>query len=56
MISVSCYTPSWNRKENFASIRQFSIDESYAQARNQGAIGGKITGASGDSYLFLLFI
>jgi len=54
MISISCYTPSWNRKEDFASNQQFPIDEIYAEARNHGAIGGKITGASGGGHLILI--
>ena len=42
-----------NKKKMAASITNPLIDELYKEARNQGALGGKISGAGGGGYMFL---
>lgn len=45
---------SWMRKRSLASrVTSPEIDALYAQARDAGALGGKITGAGGGGYLLL---
>lgn len=45
---------SWQHKKNLASgVTNEFIDTAYAQAREQGVIGGKITGAGGGGFLML---
>lgn len=45
---------SWQKKKQLASgITNAFIDEAYTQARANGAIGGKITGAGGGGFLML---
>lgn len=45
---------SWQHKKQLASgVTNSFIDEAYAQARQNGAIGGKITGAGGGGFLML---
>jgi D-glycero-alpha-D-manno-heptose-7-phosphate kinase len=45
---------SWQHKKQLASgVSNSSIDEAYAQARHNGALGGKITGAGGGGFLML---
>jgi D-glycero-alpha-D-manno-heptose-7-phosphate kinase len=45
---------SWEQKKRFASgVTKPFIDESYALARQRGAIGGKLTGAGGGGFLML---
>jgi len=45
---------NWQHKKRFASgITNPLIDECYALARDNGAIGGKITGAGGGGFLML---
>ena len=44
----------WQLKKKMASkISNFAIDEIYTQARQAGALGGKITGAGGGGFLLL---
>ena len=45
----------WQAKRSLASgISSSAIDESYARARAAGALGGKIAGAGGGGFLFLI--
>ena len=45
---------NWQAKKRFApGVSNAKIDESYAQARAYGALGGKITGAGGGGFLML---
>lgn len=45
---------SWEYKKQLASgVTNTLIDEAYAQARANGALGGKITGAGGGGFLML---
>jgi D-glycero-alpha-D-manno-heptose-7-phosphate kinase len=45
---------SWEQKKRFASgVTKPFVDESYALARQRGAIGGKLTGAGGGGFLML---
>jgi D-glycero-alpha-D-manno-heptose-7-phosphate kinase len=45
---------SWQHKKRLASgVSNAFIDEAYAQARANGALGGKITGAGGGGFLLL---
>lgn len=45
---------SWQHKKQLASgISNPFIDQAYGEARHQGAVGGKITGAGGGGFLML---
>jgi D-glycero-alpha-D-manno-heptose-7-phosphate kinase len=45
---------SWQQKKQLASgVTNSFIDEAYSQARRNGALGGKITGAGGGGFLML---
>ena len=45
---------SWQHKKQLASgVSNPLIDEAYAQARSNGALGGKITGAGGGGFLMV---
>jgi D-glycero-alpha-D-manno-heptose-7-phosphate kinase len=45
---------SWQHKKQLASgVSNAFIDEAYTQARQNGAVGGKITGAGGGGFLML---
>lgn len=45
---------NWQQKKRFAEgVSNPEIDQAYAIARRQGAIGGKITGAGGGGFLML---
>lgn len=45
---------SWQHKKQLASgVTNALIDDAYAQARQNGALGGKITGAGGGGFLML---
>ena len=45
---------AWQLKRNFApGVTNAAIDEAYRIARNNGALGGKITGAGGGGFLML---
>jgi len=41
-----------NKKKMAAQISDPSIDEMYESARQQGALGGKMSGAGGGGYMF----
>ena len=45
----------WQAKRSLASgISSSAIDDSYDRARQAGALGGKIAGAGGGGFLFLI--
>jgi len=49
-----CLDEAWNHKKKMAKgITDPKIDNMYAEAKKNGAIGGKLTGAGGGGYLLL---
>jgi D-glycero-alpha-D-manno-heptose-7-phosphate kinase len=49
-----CLDEAWNYKKKMADgITHSKVDEMYSEAKKEGAIGGKLTGAGGGGYLLL---
>ena len=49
-----CLDEAWNHKKKMADgITHCKVDEMYSEAKKEGAIGGKLTGAGGGGYLLL---
>ena len=49
-----CLDEAWSHKKKMADgITHSKVDEMYSEAKKEGAIGGKLTGAGGGGYLLL---